>query len=90
MFAQAISSWAVIRYWTVSERWSDLHRLALCFGATAVAMVCGFSGSNKWPRIDLTAKIILNIVAVLIFFVSAKRLHKNHAIFQATEPMNSL
>jgi hypothetical protein len=83
-------SWAVIRYWTASERWSDLHRLALCFGATAVAIVCGFSGSSKWPRIDLIAKIILNIVAVLIFFVSAKRLHKNHAAFQATEPMNSL
>jgi hypothetical protein len=75
-------SWAVISYWTASEKWSDLHRLALCFGATVVVMVCGFLGSGNWLRIDLAAKIVLNIVAVLIFFVSAKRLYKIKPSFE--------
>jgi hypothetical protein len=69
--------WALIRYWTASEKWTDLHRVALCFGATAVIMACGFSGSNAWPRTDVTAKIVLNITAVLAFATLAKHIGKH-------------
>lgn len=73
--------WAIIRYWTASGRWSDLHRFALSSGATVVIMVCGFSGSSHWPRIDLIAKIVFNVAALLGFFVLARRIYKSHAAF---------
>jgi hypothetical protein len=71
--------WVIVSYWTASEKWTDLHRLALCFGATAVIMAFGFSGSSGWPRMDMIGKIIINIVAVLGFFLLAKRVGKNPA-----------
>jgi hypothetical protein len=67
-------TWTLIRYWTSSDRWTDLHRLALCFGATTVSMACGFLGSNTWPRKDIIAKVVLNLAAIVIFLVSANRL----------------
>jgi hypothetical protein len=65
-------SWAafgylLIRYWSSSAGWGDLHRWALTFGAVLVCMAAGFLGSKAWPRVDLVGKWVLNVIAVFGF-----------------------
>jgi len=69
----------VIRYWTSSPRWQDIHRWALVFGATLVCMIAGFSGSSHWPRIDLIGKAILNVLAVVGLLLLAARIRQRPA-----------
>jgi hypothetical protein len=56
----------IIRRWSSSVGWRDVHRYALTFGAMLVPMVGGFAGSNLWPRIDLIGKSVLDVIAVLL------------------------
>jgi hypothetical protein len=69
----------IVRYWTSSTQWQDIHRWALAFGATLVCMIAGFSGSSQWPRIDLIGKAILNVLAVIGLLVLAGRLRRRTA-----------
>lgn len=62
-------AWTLLQRWSVSGAWSDMHRWALCFGATVVIMACGFSGSSHWPKHDLLGKTVFNLLAVLGFFL---------------------
>jgi hypothetical protein len=73
----AIWTWAIIAYWTASENWNDSRRLALSFGATIVIMICGFFGSHAWPKIDLIAKVLLDILAIWGLSLLASRLRPN-------------
>jgi len=57
----------VIRRWASSANWRDIQRWALIFSVTLVCMIAGFSGSGSWSRIDVTGKIILNLLAVVGF-----------------------
>jgi hypothetical protein len=61
----AAIAWAVLDRWIAARTWGDMHRWALCFGAVAVLMACGFLGSSHWPRVDLIGKAVLNVLAVL-------------------------
>jgi hypothetical protein len=49
---------------SITFGWRDIHRWALIFGALLVSMTAGFLGSSTWPRTDVVAKAILNVVAV--------------------------
>lgn len=55
----------VIRRWSSSSGWQDIHRWALSFGALFTSMTAGFLGSSLWPRMDVIGKLILNILAVV-------------------------
>lgn len=60
----AAAAYVVIRRWSSAITWGDRHGWALAFAALMVCMVAGYLGSSTWPKIDLVAKVILNVVAV--------------------------
>jgi hypothetical protein len=62
--AWAALTWVVLARWSNAPDWSGQHRWALAFGALLASMLAGFLGSQFWPRIDLIAKIVMNVVAV--------------------------
>jgi uncharacterized membrane protein len=70
-------AWTVVHYLTASRDWNDMRRWALVFGTTLASMACGFAGSNAWPKADLIAKIIFNILAVGGFVLLAMRLRSD-------------
>ena len=43
-------------------------------GASAIlaCMLAGFMGSNTWSRIDLIAKVVLNVIAVVLLLLLGK------------------
>lgn len=68
----ATAAWAILAYLTArwfsrSPRWCDIHRWSAVFCASLVCMLAGFLGSSTWSRMDLVAKIILNVVSVAGF-----------------------
>jgi hypothetical protein len=74
-------TWAVLVYlligrWVHSARWSDVHRWALSFGATLLCMAAGFMGSRTWKPIDVCGKAVLNVLAVITFFLLLARLRR--------------
>ena len=75
----AALAYLIVRYWTSSPQWRDIHRWALAFGATLVCMIAGFSDSSHWPRIDLIGKAILNVFAVIGLLVLAGRFERRRA-----------
>jgi hypothetical protein len=70
----------VIRRWSSSSGWQDMHRWALSFGALLTSMAAGFLGSSLWPRMDVSGKLILNIIAVagMILLARAIRGRSGH------------
>ena len=74
-------AWGVLVYlilgWlTHAAAWTDVHRWALAFGATLLCMAAGFLGSNTWRPIDLYAKAVLNVLAVIAFLLLVPRLRR--------------
>jgi hypothetical protein len=69
-------AYLLIRRWTSSPQWSDLHRWALAFAATLVCMVAGFDGSDTWLRMDLIGKIVLNAIALVGFLMLLRSLSR--------------
>jgi hypothetical protein len=65
----AVLVYALIGRWVHSARWSEVHRWALNFGATLLCMAAGFMGSRTWKPIDFFGKLVLNVIAVIAFFV---------------------
>jgi hypothetical protein len=64
--------WATMVYFAIHRRasspnWNDMHRWALIFAATIVCMLAGFGGSSAWPRMDIVAKAVLNVLALAGF-----------------------
>ena len=60
----AMAVYLLLARWSSSPAWTERHRWALAFGALLICMALGFLGSSLWPRIDLAAKIALNVIAV--------------------------
>jgi hypothetical protein len=67
--AWAAFAFFLVKYWSASAAWGDLHRWALVSSVTLVCMVAGFSGSGAWLRMDLIAKIVLNVIAVVLLLL---------------------
>ena len=55
----------VIKRWSLASAWQDMHRWALCLGALLVCMAGGFLGAGTWPLMDIIAKAVLNLAAVV-------------------------
>lgn len=71
--------WGVLVYlllgrWVHSACWTDVHRWALAFGAALLCMAAGFMGSSTWKPVDLYGKAVLNVLAVIAFFLLLSRL----------------
>ena len=74
-------AWALLVYLllgrlTRSSSWGDMHRWALTFGATLFCMATGFFGSSSWKPIDFYGKLVLNLLAVIAFFLLLSRLRR--------------
>ncbi len=66
----------VVRYWSSSPGWNDMHRWSAVFAATLVCMIAGFSGSSSWSRMDFIGKIVLNLIAVAGFVMLARKIRR--------------
>ena len=66
----------LIRHWARKSGWQDLHRWALCFGALLVCITGGFLGASTFSRLDLLAKIILNVLGIACMVLLAARIEK--------------
>jgi len=80
----AAAAWAggiflLVRRWSRSAGWRDLHRWAICFGALMVCMIGGFLGAGSWPRMDILAKAVFNLLAVAGMICLAVRIRKRTA-----------
>jgi hypothetical protein len=63
------SLWATVAYLLArslssTPGWGDMHRWSVVFCASLVCMLAGFLASSTWNRMDLIAKIILNVISV--------------------------
>jgi hypothetical protein len=76
----ATLAFLLVRRWTSSSNWGDLQRWALASGATLVCMVAGFSGSSTWLRIDLIAKIVMNVIAAALLLWLGTRIAKRNPL----------
>jgi hypothetical protein len=70
--AWAAMAFFVVKRWVTSAGWGDLHRWGLVSSAILVCMGAGFMGSNTWSRIDLIAKVVLNVIAVVLLLLLGK------------------
>lgn len=89
IFVIAALAWAgmvfhLIRRWSCSEHWSDMHRYALVFGAVGVCIIGGFAGSSSWPRSDLIGKITMDVLAVVLLIILGRvlQMHPSNASHQ--------
>ncbi len=74
-----VFAYVLIRYWSRSPGWSDMHRWAASFAASLVCMIAGFSGSSLWLRMDVVGKAILNVIAVVGFVFLAVKIRRRGA-----------
>jgi hypothetical protein len=76
--ALACAAFLLIRHWSSSAAWQDVHRLALVFGALVGNMLAGFAvmrAGGVLP-VDLVGKIVLNVIAVLLMVRLASRIRQ--------------
>jgi hypothetical protein len=73
--AWAALAFFAIKRWVTSAGCGDLHRWGLVSSAILACMVAGFMGSNTWSRIDLIAKVVLNVTAVVLLLLLKKKRH---------------
>jgi len=69
----------LMRHWSLSAGWRDMHRWAVCFGALLVCMTGGFLGAGSWPRLDVVGKAVLNVLAVIAMGALARRIRSRAA-----------
>jgi hypothetical protein len=74
-----VLGYLIIRLWSRSPSWNDMHGWAATFAATLVCMIAGFSGSSLWLRMDLVAKVVLNVIAVIAFLSLALKIQRRGA-----------
>jgi len=60
----ALGLFLLVRHWALKSGWSDMHRWAVCFGALLVCITGGFLGAGSFSRMDLAAKIVLNVIGI--------------------------
>ena len=72
--AYAMAVLYVVQRWSLSSQWQDMHRWALCLGALMVCMAGGFLGAGYWPLMDIIAKVVLNLAAIVSMGWLARRI----------------
>jgi hypothetical protein len=56
----------VIKAWTMSINWRDVHILAIIFGGLVASMLAGFWASGIVLEIDFIGKAVFNVIAVIL------------------------
>jgi Na+/H+ antiporter NhaD/arsenite permease-like protein len=72
--AWAAAVFFLIKHWSLTSEWRDMHRWALCFGALLVCMLGGFLGANSWSLMDIVAKAVLNVIGIVCMIRLAVRI----------------
>lgn len=67
-------AYVTIRWLSGAANWQDRHRLALIFGASVASMLAGTLTVLAGEPIDLLGKLVLNLIAIVLFAVLAWRL----------------
>jgi len=67
----------LLRGWSAAGRaWSDLHELALVFGALLSSMLFGYFFVTVGSRVDQVGQGVASVVALLLLALFARRLRK--------------
>jgi hypothetical protein len=77
--AWANAAYLILKRWSSACGWRDIHRWALVFGTLLVSMTAGFLGSSTWPRMDIIAKTILNVIAFLCLLALARSISRRES-----------
>jgi hypothetical protein len=75
----AVLAFAVVRYWSRSRGWSNWHRFALSFGTVLGCMAISDATYAGWTRVDLVAKFVFQLLAVVGFYLLAQKIRKRGA-----------
>ena len=67
----------LIRYWSNTSTWNDMHRLGLISGAIIANMLAGFVTSGISLPIDYIGKLIFNILTIFLLIYLAKKISIN-------------
>jgi hypothetical protein len=72
---------ALLRWWSLAgERWTDLHRLAVAFGAILVVMLVGFFFITAGNRIDQLVQGLASLGAAALLALFARRLQQQRRV----------
>jgi hypothetical protein len=63
-----------VRWFSAAANWEDRPRLALIFGASVASMLSGTLVVLAGEPIDILGKLVLDLVAIVLFGVLAWRL----------------
>lgn len=75
----AIMAFAIVRHWSMSRGWSDMHRFAVSFGAVFGCIAVSDATAAGWTRTDLIAKYVFQIVAIAGLLWLAQKIRKRGA-----------
>jgi hypothetical protein len=79
----ALLAYAILRYWSAACGWSDIHRLALSFGAVLGCIAMSDISAAGWTRIDLIGKITFQSLAIVGFLLLGQKVWQREAANQA-------
>jgi len=81
--AWACTAFLLMKHWTSSHAWNDMHRLAVVFGGVGSCMIAGFVMfvvGGALPM-DWIGKVVLNVIAVLLLTSLGRKLrHQPEAV----------
>jgi hypothetical protein len=80
---------ALLRRWSASRGWSDLHRLALACGALLVTMLVGFFSVTAGNALDQLGQGIASLLAVMLLALFARRLQQQSRVADPTWPRHA-
>ncbi len=73
-----------VRYLSAGQGWDDRHRLALIFGASLASMLGGVLTILTASRIDQIGKLVLDVIAIILFASLARQLRRRRRTIQDT------
>jgi hypothetical protein len=75
----ALLSFALIRCWSTARGWRDVHRWAISFGAVLGSMALGDANAAGWTHLDLVAKFVFQLLAVVGLVLLARKVWRREA-----------
>ena len=87
--ALAASAVALLRRWSASPGWSDLHRLAVACGALLVSMLVGFLFVTAGNPIDQLGQGIASIITMALLALFARRLQRRGRVNAEIAPQRA-
>ena len=75
----SLLSFALVRYWSAACGWRNIHRWAISFGAVLGSMALGDASAAGWTHLDLIAKFVFQLLAVVGFVLLARKVWQRDA-----------